>query len=108
LLSLLAQKRRDETIAIADGPELHVDELFGTIKSAITTAALEAKAEQTDQEAVDEPLNRIKKALRETQFATAALPRAKTYEEFDQAEVTAQVEALKAALTQLEAALAEG
>lgn len=108
VLSLLAQKRRDETIEIPNGPELQVDELFSTIKSAITTAALEAKAEQTDQEAVDEPLNRIKKALREIHLATAALPKAKSYKEFDQAEVTSQVEALHAALTQLEAALAEG
>lgn len=108
VLSLLAQKRRDQTIAIPDGPELQVDELFSTIKSAITTAALEAKAEQSDQEAVDEPLNRIKKALREIQLAIAALPKAKSYEEFDQAEVTSQVEALQAALAQLEAALAEG
>jgi hypothetical protein len=108
VLSLLAQKRRDETIKIPDGPELQVDGLFSTIKSAITTAAVEAKAEQTDQEAVDEPLTRIRKALREIQLATAALPKAQSYNEFDQAEVTTQVEALRVALTQLEAALVKG
>jgi hypothetical protein len=108
VLSLLAQKRRDETIEIPDGPELQVDELFSTIKSAITAAAIEAKAEQTDQEAVEEPLNRIRKALREIQLATAALPKAKIHNGFDQDELTSQVEELRAALTQLEEALAEG
>lgn len=108
VLSLLAQKRRDEMIAIPDGPELQVDELFRTIKSAITTAALEAKTEQSDQEAVDEPANRVKKALREIQLATAALPKAQSYKEFDRAELATQVEALQSAMAALEAAIAEG
>jgi hypothetical protein len=108
LLSLLARRRRDETVSIPNGPELQVDELFGTIKSAITTAALEAKAEQSDQEAVDEPEVRVRKALREIQLANAALPKAKSFEEFDRAALTTQLKLLRSTLSVLEAAVAEG
>jgi len=108
VLSLLAQKRRDESIIIPGGPSLLVDELFSTIKNAITTAAREAKAEQSDQEAVDEPLNRVGKAFREIQLATTALPKARAFKDFDETAFAAQVQAVRSALRQLEETLAKG
>jgi hypothetical protein len=108
VLSLMAQKRRDDAIVIPNGPTLQVEELFGTIKSAITAAAQDAQEEQSDQEALEEPAERVKKAMREIQRATAALPKARSYEEWDRRGFDTEMTSLRRALQVLEAAIAEG
>jgi hypothetical protein len=97
LLTLLATKKRDETIPVADGRLLSVDDVFQSIASAITVAAEEANEDDRDQEAQTAPIARAAKAVSEFERALSALPRARTYKGFDEsamAKVVAQLREL--------------
>lgn len=97
LLTLLAAKKREETIQVADGRLLSVDDVFQSIASAITAAADEASEDDRDQEAQTAPLTRAAKAVSEFERALSALPRARTFKGFDEpgmAKVVAQLKEL--------------
>lgn len=84
LLSLLASKKPDETLVLGDGNEVDVQDVLDSLQSAITAAADEAEEEQRDQAAQTTPLVRADKAITELERALAALPRARTFDGFDE------------------------
>jgi len=91
LLALLATKKPDETLVLPDGREVDVQDVFGSIQSAIAAAADDAKEDQNDQATLTAPLNRVKKAIGEFERALAALPKARLFSAFDEAAVSRQV-----------------
>jgi hypothetical protein len=95
LLTLLATKKSDEAVALEDGRSVDVVDLFGSLQSAITAAADEAKEDQKDQEAQSAPLTRVNNAIDEFERAMAALPKARTFGEFDESAVAGRVRNLK-------------
>ena len=95
VLTLLARKKRDETVALNDGRSVDVQDLFGSLQSAITAAADEAKEDQKDQEAQSAPLARVNNAIDEFERALAALPKARAFNEFDESTVDNRVRHLK-------------
>jgi hypothetical protein len=108
VLSYLAQRRRDEMISVGEQPKVAVSDVFGTIKSAVTLAAREALEEQRDQTAVEAPLQRLSNAIDEIGRAAAALRRARSFKEWDEASFRTRVIAVGDALKALEADLDQG
>lgn len=95
LLTLLATKKSDEAVALGDGRSIDVKDLFSSLQSAITAAADEAKEDQKDQEAQSAPLTRVNNAIDEFNRGLAALPKARTFGEFDESAVADRVRHLK-------------
>jgi hypothetical protein len=98
VLTLLATKKSDEAVVLAGGRSVDVQDVFGSLQSAITAAADEAKEEQRDQEAQTAPLARVNNAIDEFERALVALPRARTFSEFDESAVAERVRHLKSLL----------
>lgn len=95
LLALMAGKNPDEALLLGDGSEVDVQDVFESLRSAITAAADEAEEDQRDQTAQSTPLVRADKAIAELERAFAALPRARTFSGFDEAGMTERVERLR-------------
>ncbi|MEV1129296.1 ParB/RepB/Spo0J family partition protein [Agromyces sp. NPDC049794] len=95
VLTLLATKAPDEAVILDGGRTVDVQDLFGSLQSAITAAADEAKEDQKDQEAQSAPLTRVNNAIDELERALAALPKARTFSEFDESAVVDRVRHLK-------------
>ena len=91
LLAYIAQKREDESIVLPDGSTVDVKNVLDSIQSAIVAAADEAEEEQRDQTAQSTPLSRTEKAISEFKRALSSLPRARAFEGFDEAGMTALV-----------------
>jgi hypothetical protein len=83
VLTFLAAKKADETIALDRGQSVDVQGVLESIQSAIAAAADEAKEEQKDQVAVSAPMTRVNSAIDEFERALAALPKARTFPDFD-------------------------
>ena len=84
LLSFLAQKRPEETIVLDGAGPVAAQSILETVQSAITAAADEAEEDQRDQTAISTPLTRADKAITELQRALAALPKARSFADFDE------------------------
>lgn len=95
LLTLLATKKPDEAVILEGDRSVDVQDLLGTLHNAITAAADEAKEDDKDQEAQSAPLARVNNAIAEFERAVAALPKARTFGEFDESPVTDRVRQLK-------------
>ena len=104
LLGFIATKRPEEVITLSDGAEIAVQDALNTLQSAITAAADEAEEEQRDRSAVKAPIERASKALGELQRALDALPKARTFPEWDEATFAQKVAALEALTPKLKAA----
>lgn len=94
VLNLLSTKRPEETITLADGSLVVVQDALTSVGSAISAAADEASEELREQTTVKEPVERAKKAANELTRALAVLPRARALPEWDEAalrEQTAQI-----------------
>ncbi|WP_280473606.1 hypothetical protein [Nocardia asiatica] len=91
LLAFVAQKRPEANIALDDGDRVQVQDVLTSIGSSITTAADEAKEEDRDQSALQAPLVRASKAIDELKRVVAALPKARRYREWDEAELAKRV-----------------
>lgn len=100
ILSLLASKKPDETIVLGDGNEVDVQDLLESLQSAITAAADEAEEDQRDQTAQTTPLARADKAIAELERALAALPRARTFNGFDESGMAERMTRLRELLGQ--------
>lgn len=94
LLAMLASKRPDDSLELSGGGQLTVEEALDSLQSVINSAAEEAEEEQKDQTAISAPVERISKAITEFERALSALPRARTFAEFDEAAWDAEVRKL--------------
>lgn len=102
LLTFLAQKRPEETVVIAGSDPVAAQGILDTVRSAITAAADEAEEDQRDQTAISTPLSRTEKAIAELERALSALPRARSFVEFDEAEMELRIERVRALVEEYE------
>ncbi|WP_157195430.1 hypothetical protein [Nocardia tenerifensis] len=101
LLAFVAQKRPEANIVLDDGDRVQVRDVLTSIGSSIMTAADEAKEEDRDQSALQAPLVRAGKAIDELKRVVAALPRARRYPEWDEAEFAKRVAELNELLDKI-------
>ena len=80
LLGYLASQKKDDSIKLVGGEVVTVDQIYGTIRSAITAAAAEAEEDERDQGAVMAPIARITKAIFELEKTLSALPKARLFD----------------------------
>jgi hypothetical protein len=101
ILSFLATKRPEETVAFAGGGGVAAKDILETIQSAINAAADEAEEEERDQTAVTAPLVRSDKAIAELERATSSLPKARSFDEWNESELEAKIKKLETLVSKL-------
>lgn len=102
LLTFLAQKRPEETVALQGAGPVAAQAILETVRSAITAAADEAEEDQRDQTAITTPISRTEKAIAELQRALSALPKARSFAEFDEGAMGLRVKQLRALVEEYE------
>lgn len=103
VLAFLATKKPSETLHFPNGDSAVVQDVFSTVQSAINAAASEAEEEARDHTAVLAPILRAKKAVDELSRAVLALPKARTFEEWNENALKEQLSAIEMLLAQLRA-----
>jgi len=103
VLNLLSTKRPEETITLADGSSVVVQNALNSVGSAISAAADEASEEHREQTTVKEPIERAKKAANDLARALAALPRARALQEWDESALREQTTRIRELLKEIEA-----
>ncbi|GAA2673120.1 MULTISPECIES: ParB N-terminal domain-containing protein [Actinosynnema] len=101
LLSFLAQRRPEESIALADGSKVLVRDALGSVQSAISVVADDLGEDHKDQTAAQVPLKQVERALANLGKALAALPKARAYPSWDEADFAAKLDSADALLRQL-------
>jgi predicted nucleic acid-binding Zn-ribbon protein len=94
LLSFVAAKKDEETLSLPDGKTVSINAVLASARSAINAAAAEAEEDNRDLSAVQAPLNRVDKALRQLELAVKVLPRARNLDGWDEAAMQERVDAL--------------
>ena len=103
LLSYLAKKRPEEPVELGGSGTVSTDAVLKTIRDAITLAAEEAEEEQRDHTAITAPLDRTEKAIAELKRALTALPKARSYVEFDEKEMAVKIQEVRDLVKEYEA-----
>lgn len=103
ILSYIATKRPEQAISIDGRESITARDLLDTLQGAINLAADEAEEEARDKSAVSAPSVRIEKAIVELERAVSALPKARTFPEWDEASFVAKHAKLKTLIAALEA-----
>jgi hypothetical protein len=101
VLSFFAQHSADGEVLL-NGRAVPVSELMRSVQAAVNLAAEEADEQTKDSKALSAPLTRLNGALEQIERAKAALPRARTFNEWVENDFQKKVLALKAAITALE------
>lgn len=83
LLSVVAQKREEASLQLADGSKMEMPDVLSTLRTAIKGAANEAAEQERDKSEVLAPISRAKSALADLKRAKEALPKAQRHDEFD-------------------------
>lgn len=102
ILSFFATKRPEEAVTISSGDTVTIREILETVQGAINVVADEAEEEARDQTAVGAPITRSDRAIQELERVLSALPKARTFPEWDEGRFQAKVADLKALLGALE------
>jgi hypothetical protein len=102
LLSFLAQKRPEDTVALEGAGPVAAQAILETVRSAITAAADEAEEDQRDQTAITTPISRTEKAIAELQRALSALPKARSFAEFDENAMGLRIKQVRALVEEYE------
>lgn len=102
LLSFLAQKRPEDTVSLDGAGPVAAQALLETVQSAITAAADEAEEDQRDQTAITTPISRIEKAIAELQRSLSALPKARSFAEFDEDAMGLRIKQVRALVEEYE------
>jgi hypothetical protein len=105
ILSFLASKKPEEAVEVGDGQAATSKDILDTLQGAINLAAKEAEEDSQDQTAVSAPIDRSMKAISELERAVASLPKARTFPEWKEGNLTAKVTQLKALIEKLEASV---
>lgn len=102
LLSFLAQKRPEDTVTIEGAGPIAAQAILETVQSAITAAADEAEEDQRDQTAITTPISRAEKAITELQRGLSALPKARSFAEFDEDAMGLRIKQVRALVEEYE------
>lgn len=102
VLSFLAQRKPEDTVTLNGGQTVSVEDLLGSVRSAVTAAAREASEDAKDAQAVVAPINRLTDAKDELTRAKVALAKARTQNGWDEAKFKELIEEVKAAIGVLE------
>lgn len=102
VLSFLAQRKADEIVEMPDGAKVPVEELLGSVRSAVNSAAKEASEDAKDAQAVIAPIVRLSAARDDIIRAGTALAKARAQSGWAEADFQKKIEELKAAITHLE------
>lgn len=105
LLTFLAQKRPEDTVILDGAGPVAAQAILETVRSAITAAADEAEEEQRDQTAITTPIARTEKAIAELKRALSALPRARSFIEFDENEMGLRIKDVQSLVDEYEGSL---
>ncbi|MFB8277228.1 ParB N-terminal domain-containing protein [Nocardia colli] len=103
LLEFVAAKRAEANLTLVDGEKVNVQDLLGSLKTSITAAADEAEEQSRDKSALTAPIKRVNKAIEELQRAVSALPKARTFSEWDESGLTAGMAEIEDLLVALKA-----
>ncbi|MFB7232396.1 ParB N-terminal domain-containing protein [Streptomyces fimicarius] len=95
LLQLVAATDKEATIKLGDGSPIEANQLFSGLRRSITNAATEAKEDTRDRKEITAPLERADAAIGEIGRMIQALPRARRYDDWDEAAFASKVEHLE-------------
>jgi hypothetical protein len=98
VLSFLAQRKPEDTVTFAGGETVSVDDLLGSVRSAVTAAAREANEDAKDAQAVMAPINRLTDAKEELTRAKTALAKARVQNGWDEAKFKELIDEVKAVI----------
>ncbi|NKZ03154.1 ParB N-terminal domain-containing protein [Actinomadura latina] len=104
LLTLVAKKGPEDTVQIADKGPIEMGDLLTSLRDVVKRAAQEAAEDTQDRREITAPVERAEKATLELKRAIDALPRARRYDEWDEAEFSATIEKLDELLRTLKGA----
>jgi len=102
LLAALAVKKPSDSLELPTGERIQVANVMQSIKGKIEAAAREAREEQRDQDAIGAPLMRLDSAIVELRRALLALPRARSFRDWNEAEFQKRLQSLDDAVRALE------
>ncbi|MBP1242148.1 hypothetical protein ABID92_000025 [Frigoribacterium sp. PvP120] len=100
LLSYVAKQSDHGIVELSTGDVFEIKSLLQNLQSAITAVAEEAEEDQRDNQAQLTPIKRMEKALGEARRALDALPKARSFETFDEEAFALKVTELSALLEQ--------
>lgn len=95
LLGFLATKSREESVPLAGGGAVLVQDLHDTIQKSVEAAANDAEEDAKDATAVTAPMARIEDAIDKVKRATDLLPKARTFAGWKESDFQAKVEKLR-------------
>jgi hypothetical protein len=101
ILGFLAAKDENEVIKFSSGTSASVRDIYSTIRSAVTSAANEAKEEDSDHSAVTAPIIRAENAIGELKRAVAAAPKARRFDEWNEKKLQEKVAELRELVDEL-------
>jgi hypothetical protein len=101
LLSFVASKKNEETLHLADGKSMSVEEVLSTARSAINAAAAEAAEDHRDQSKLQAPIDRSDKAILQLKMALKELPRARAIEGWNEQPMQDRIDELTSLVDQL-------
>ena len=101
LLKFLATKRPEESISLGTGESVVTQDALDTLNAAITAAAEEAGEMARDKTVVQEPMRRIDTAFSSLSKALLSVPRARVFDEWDEAAYIARLDELDNLLARL-------
>lgn len=102
VLSFLAQRKPDEIVELPGGDKVPVEQLLGSVRNAVNSAAKEASEEAKDAQAVVAPVVRLASAKEDIVRAGVSLAKARAQNGWDEAAFKAKLGEVKAAIAQLE------
>jgi hypothetical protein len=102
LLTIVAKKRRTETIVGGDGTSIQLESVLQQINTAVTRAAEEAGADAADEEKVKAPAKHLKDALTRVRWARRVLAESRALPGWDEDDYQAALEQLQTGIADLE------
>ena len=102
VLSFLAAQKPKNIVTLPTGEQVAVDQLLTSVKSAVDAAAKEASENVKDAKAVVAPTRKLDLAKENITRAGAALSKARSQSDWDEAALKAKIEEVKSAISQLE------
>ncbi|WP_415714430.1 hypothetical protein [Roseibium sp.] len=102
VLSFLATQKPEQVAELPSGEKVVVEQLLSSVKSAVDAAAKEASERVKDAKAVVAPIKKLDLALENISRAGAALPKARTHSDWDEAEFETKITELRNAISRLE------
>lgn len=101
VLSFLAQRKADEIVEMPDGVKVPVEELLGSVRSAVNSAAKEASEDAKDAQAVVAPIVRLSAAQDDIVRAGMALTKARVQNDWQEEDFKKKIDEVRAAIAHL-------